>query len=155
MAQKEISLTPLTWINSMQISFILPTLVIHLFLFFITGCTSRGDAIADTSPTMAEIYADAMHQSNGDTLDVARSKVSLISSYKPYNTGNKNHFVSPYVQTSIHEINEANEIFSLVRNPQLTMYVYPHLAGNNEAPVPGYFTAFSLYEKNYYAVPGE
>jgi conjugative transfer region lipoprotein (TIGR03751 family) len=35
------------------------------------------------------------------------------------------------------------------------MYVYPHLSRQDEAPVPGYSTAFELYEKAHYALPGE
>ncbi len=145
MTLKKISLTLLTWINLMQISFILAVFLIPFFLFFITGCTSRGDAIADTSPTMAEIYADAMHQSNGETIDMARSKVSTLSHHENFSIPNDSQAA----------INKINTLFPLLQNPQLIMYVYPHLAGNQESPVPGYFTGFSLYEKNYYAIPGE
>ena len=35
------------------------------------------------------------------------------------------------------------------------MYVFPHLAGETRAPVPGYTTAFPMYEQVEYALPGE
>jgi len=35
------------------------------------------------------------------------------------------------------------------------MYVFPHLAGEAHAPVPGYATAFPMYEQVEYALPGE
>ena len=45
--------------------------------------------------------------------------------------------------------------FARVPNPELIMYVYPHLAGPEQVPVPGYFTAFSMYARIHYARPGE
>jgi conjugative transfer region lipoprotein (TIGR03751 family) len=43
--------------------------------------------------------------------------------------------------------------FHKVLNPTLKLYVYPHLAGNDELPVPGYTTAFNAYEKDHYLLP--
>lgn len=60
--------------------------------------------------------------------------------------------LSNYTRTSENEI---NNLFPQLPNPQVVMYVHPHLNNSDEAPVPGYSTAFSLYEKNYYALPGE
>jgi len=44
--------------------------------------------------------------------------------------------------------------FQRVPNPDLVMYVFPHLA-RGRYPVPGYYTAFPLYETVEYALPGE
>ncbi len=52
----------------------------------------------------------------------------------------------------------ANEIyrqFHRLPNPDLVMYVFPHLAGSDPAPVPGYTTVFPLYQRVQYAMPGE
>ena len=49
---------------------------------------------------------------------------------------------------------EIEALFPVLPNPQLVMYVYPHL-GEDGAPVPGYATAFPLYERVEYALPGE
>lgn len=35
------------------------------------------------------------------------------------------------------------------------MYVFPHLAGTDLAPVPGCATVFPLYQRVRYALPGE
>lgn len=54
--------------------------------------------------------------------------------------------------------NAANEIysqFSRLPNPDLVMFVYPHLAGSEGVPIPGYSTIFPLYSKPQYAMPGE
>lgn len=52
----------------------------------------------------------------------------------------------------------ANEIYRQFRrlpNPDLLMYVFPHLAGSDPVPVPGYSTVFPLYQRVQYAMPGE
>lgn len=52
----------------------------------------------------------------------------------------------------------SNEIYRQFRrlpNPDLVMYVYPHLAGTDPVPVPGYSTVFPLYQRVQYAMPGE
>jgi conjugative transfer region lipoprotein (TIGR03751 family) len=51
--------------------------------------------------------------------------------------------------------NEIYRLFYRLPNPDLVMYVFPHLAGSDPAPIPGYSTVFPLYERVQYAVPGE
>jgi len=51
--------------------------------------------------------------------------------------------------------NEIDVLFPRLPNPTLVMYVFPHLAGETQAPVPGYATAFPMYEQVEYALPGE
>ncbi|MDZ5738044.1 TIGR03751 family conjugal transfer lipoprotein [Pseudomonas asiatica] len=51
-----------------------------------------------------------------------------------------------------------NEMYSQFRrlpNPDLIMYVFPHLAGSDPVPVPGYTTVFPMYQRVQYAMPGE
>lgn len=51
-----------------------------------------------------------------------------------------------------------NEIYSQFKrlpNPDLVLYVFPHLTGTDPAPVPGYSTVFPLYQRVQYAMPGE
>lgn len=50
--------------------------------------------------------------------------------------------------------NEMQNLFPLLPNPQLIMYVDPHLSKKGH-PVPGYCVPFRLYEKDEYALPGE
>jgi len=40
--------------------------------------------------------------------------------------------------------------FKKLPNPELSLYVYPHFAGQDQVPVPGYFTGFSVYERDNY-----
>ena len=51
-----------------------------------------------------------------------------------------------------------NEIYSQFKrlpNPDLVLYVFPHLAGSDPVPVPGYSTVFPFYQRVQYALPGE
>lgn len=64
---------------------------------------------------------------------------------------------APAVQTG-YTRTAANEIyrqFHRLPNPDLLMYVFPHLAGSDPVPVPGYTTLFPLYQRVQYALPGE
>jgi len=50
---------------------------------------------------------------------------------------------------------EIHAQFVRLPNPDLVMYIYPHLAGHEGAPIPGYSTVFPLHQKIHYALPGE
>jgi len=50
---------------------------------------------------------------------------------------------------------EIDRLFVRLPNPDLVMYIFPHLAGDHPVPVPGYSTVFPLYETVQYAMPGE
>lgn len=51
--------------------------------------------------------------------------------------------------------NEIDRQFHRLPNPDLVMYVFPHLAGSDPVPIPGYSTVFPLYHRVQYAIPGE
>lgn len=59
---------------------------------------------------------------------------------------------SSYTRTAQNEIYRQ---FQRLPNPDLVMYVFPHLAGTESVPVPGYSTVFPLYQRVHYALPGE
>lgn len=50
-------------------------------------------------------------------------------------------------------LNEIEQLFPVQENPTLVMYVFPHI--RQGLPVPGYATAFKLYEKDHYVLPHE
>ena len=45
--------------------------------------------------------------------------------------------------------------FTRVRNPTLLMYVFPRLNSADRTPISGYWTAFSMYLSDEYALVGE
>ena len=51
--------------------------------------------------------------------------------------------------------NELEFLFPRLANPDIYIYVLPHLATEARVPVPGYTTAVPLYERVEYALPGE
>jgi len=55
--------------------------------------------------------------------------------------------------TTLKSIEDLNRDFQRIPNPQIVGYVYPHRSSG--APVPGYMTVFTLYEKEHYALTGE
>ena len=57
-----------------------------------------------------------------------------------------------YTRTATNEIRQQ---FRRLPNPDLVMYVFPHLAGTDSVPVPGYSTVFPLHRSVQYAMPGE
>jgi conjugative transfer region lipoprotein (TIGR03751 family) len=61
-------------------------------------------------------------------------------------------------QQALYTRNAQNEIYSQFKrlpNPDLVMYVFPHLTGTDPAPIPGYSTVFPFYKRVQYAMPGE
>jgi conjugative transfer region lipoprotein (TIGR03751 family) len=112
----------------------------------VSGCTSMHDVMPKQSLTMEQIYDDtgkahAQHETdkNDDSLAQVRKEVSPIKG----------------ASTSLsEEVLPKNtwQVFHKVQNPTLKLYVYPHLAGNDELPVPGYMTAFNAYERDHYSL---
>ena len=49
---------------------------------------------------------------------------------------------------------EIQQQFPRLPNPDLVMYVFPHMTVGN-VPVPGYSTVFPFYSRVQYALPGE
>ena len=51
--------------------------------------------------------------------------------------------------------NELEVLFPRLPNPDVFIYVAPHLATESRLPVPGYTTAVPLYDRVEYALPGD
>jgi conjugative transfer region lipoprotein (TIGR03751 family) len=51
--------------------------------------------------------------------------------------------------------NEIQQLFPRLPNPDILVFVTPHLATRNRVPVPGYTTVLPLYDQVHYAMPGE
>ena len=62
---------------------------------------------------------------------------------------------SGYVDYTRTARNELELLFPRLPNPDILIYVLPHLATEARVPVPGYTTAVPLYERVEYALPGE
>jgi len=123
-----------------------PTLAALAALALLTGCsTTKENVIPQDGPDMRQIYSEHMRRS-GTRADLLRQRSELDRPVKP---GRQD--LHAYTREAANEI---NQVFPLLPNPQMVLYVFPHLSGEG-APVPGYATAFPMYPVDQYALPGE
>ena len=111
------------------------------------GCASTKEAVLpQDGPSMKAIY-DA-HLEEMGVQDPQAHRGELGS--RPVSSGDMP--LEGYTRDAYDEIETT---FPRLPNPTLVMYVFPHLAGSERVPVPGYATTFTLYERIEYALPGE
>ena len=126
-----------TWINA-------PFLI--AVALSLTACaTSKEDVIPQDGPDMQTIYDT--HQRNAGAQRHLTTQRSELDRPIARGAGDLRDFT---LQAS----NEIEQVFVLLPNPQMVLFVYPHLSTEG-APVPGYTTAFPLYAIDQYAMPGE
>lgn len=118
-----------------------------LISLVLAGCASTKDAVLpQDGPTMKAIYEGHMQKMNARDPQAMRNELGT----RPILTGEAD--LQGYTRDAFNEI---DIIFPRLPNPTLVMYVFPHLAGDAHAPVPGYATAFPMYQQVEYALPGE
>ncbi|MFN7096932.1 MAG: TIGR03751 family conjugal transfer lipoprotein [Gammaproteobacteria bacterium] len=102
--------------------------------------------------TMTQIYNET---SGGNAFTANSNEVDITAVRQQL--GVETMPSTSYVNYTRNAGNEVNNLFKALPNPQIPVYVYPHLAtvNNDELPVPGYTTAFFLYNNNQYAMPTE
>ncbi len=117
-----------------------------LALLALSGCsTTKEDVIPQGGPDMQQIYREHMQRSGART-DPAQWRAGLDRKLSPGKAD-----LRGYTREAANEI---NPVFPLLPNPQMVLYVFPHLSGEG-APVPGYATTFPMYPVDQYALPGE
>ena len=111
------------------------------------GCASTKDAVLpQDGPPMEAIYDAHMREMGAQDPTVVCGALGT----RRINSGEEN--LHGYTREAFNELDVS---FPRLPNPSLVMYVYPHLAGAERTPVPGYATTFPLYERVEYALPGE
>ena len=118
-----------------------------LISLVLAGCASTKEAVLpQDGPSMKAIYEAHIHEMS------ARDPLSIRQELgdRPILTGES--ALHGYTREAANEI---DAIFPRLPNPTLVMYVFPHMAGEESVPVPGYATAFPMYERTEYALPGE
>ena len=119
--------------------------VLILALLASACTTSKDELLPHGNQTMMDVWEQGTSGASSRQLVEARQALR-----RPLELG----------QTDKNEFNRTaqNEIYSQFKrlpNPDLVMYVFPHLAGSDPAPIPGYSTVFPLYQRVQYAMPGE
>ncbi len=113
----------------------------------VAGCASTKDTVLpQDGPSMKAIYEGHVQAMNARDPQAIRHELGN----RPILTGEA--ALQGYTRDAFNEI---DLLFPRLPNPTLVMYVFPHLAGEAHAPVPGYATAFPMYEQVEYALPGE
>ncbi len=121
----------------------------NLLALALLGCTTDKDTLLPHGEqTMLDIWNGAGTLGTQAQLRDARSELRrpLVDPAR---------LISDQMSYTRTAANEVQALFPRLPNPDLVMYVYPHLSGSQQVPVPGYSTVFPLYEKVEYALPGE
>lgn len=124
-------------------------LLIITVLLSLGGCATSKDELMPNpeGQTMNDLWEQGTQGS---------SKADIIAA-----RGTLRRPIGPHEMTEqqfSHSRNVENEIYSQFKrlpNPDLVMFIYPHLSGSESVPVPGYSTVFPLYRTPQYAMPGE
>ncbi len=147
------------------------TLLIPLLL---AACASQDSLIPATDVKMIDIYRGAMNDRAAQTAEPVQpqsicARLKLDESALSCRDKVKDLVAEEYQR--LDEIpppqdldyipytrtveNELELLFPRLANPDLTIYIYPHLATRTRAPIPGYTTVIPLYERVEYRLPGE
>ena len=123
------------------------TAAVGLISLLLASCAGTKDSILpQDGPSMKAIYDAHLHEMNAQDPLILRHELG----HRPMITGEA--ALEGYTREAASEI---DMIFPRLSNPTLVMYVFPHLAGDDQVPVPGYATVFPFYERVEYALPGE
>ena len=124
-----------------------PIVTIAWISLALGGCASTKESVLpQDGPSMKAIYDAHFEGMGADDPYVLRRELGT----RPL--GDNDVDLAGYSRTAHTEL---ETIFPRLPNPTLVMYVFPHLAGAERVPVPGYATTFTLYDRVEYALPGE
>lgn len=124
-----------------------------LALALMSGCsTDKEQMLPHGKSTMMDVW-DGGTSGSGTSANNRQMLDARAQLRRPLEAGQ-----GPLQENTAYTRTSQNEIYSQFKrlpNPDLVMYVFPHLAGSDPAPVPGYTTVFPLYQRVQYAMPGE
>lgn len=113
----------------------------------LVGCHGNyGNVVPQQGPTMEQVY---------DGMGAISNRPSTHTPNQLASDGNREDLAKirkdlklKNTQLSTTSSMAVNNGFKKAPNPELSLYVFPHLAGNSEIPIPGYFTSFQAYERD-------
>jgi conjugative transfer region lipoprotein (TIGR03751 family) len=127
-----------------------------LTLALLSGCATRKEKLLPHGEsTMLDVWTA---NTAGGLTSVRPSRVLIdarASLRRPLTPADRDASAADTEHYTRTAANEIERLFVRLPNPDLVMYVFPHLAGEHPVPVPGYSTVFPLYESVQYALPGE
>ena len=141
------------------------------------GCATQDTILPETEDTMLDIYRGAMTAhgqrdldlpqavdvckelalanaatSIEDCEDTVREHAATLYRHIDAQPAGEDLDYLPYTREVATEI---ENLFPRLDNPDIVIYVYPHLATRTRAPIPGYSTVIPLYDQVHYRLPGE
>ncbi|RUS67409.1 hypothetical protein CUZ56_01354 [Saezia sanguinis] len=127
-----------------------------LAVFITAGCsTNKERLLTHGDQTMLDIW----NVGTADSHSGSQSSRQLLDARQSLRRPLTDHDIQQHsIEQASYTRNAQNEIsnqFQRLPNPDLVMYIFPHLAGSDPVPVPGYSTIFPLYQRVQYAMPGE
>ncbi|HIC0681681.1 TPA: TIGR03751 family conjugal transfer lipoprotein [Escherichia coli] len=129
--------------------------VLCALVLLLAGCaTSKEELLPAGNSDMMAIWSGRQADPNGaadsrTVTETARS--ALRRALTNDEAARLQQADTAYTRTQSSEIHQQ---FPRLPNPDMVMYVFPHLSAGN-LPVPGYSTVFPFYHQVQYALPGE
>ena len=129
----------------------------------LAGCASTKDQVIPSGgPTMLEIYRAHQMRSGIDERpgsELRRPAPRAVAGDDAAKDGGDAALMPVSTRPAAagyarQEAAALDQRFGRIPNPDLVMYVFPHLSPSG-APVPGYVTVLPMYETVEYALPGE
>lgn len=126
-------------------------LVLLAVVLTLGGCTTnKEELLPHDGTTMLDIWN--VETGGGDTRQLLDARQALRRPLTEADIQATPGVQARYTRTAQTEVYSQ---FHRLPNPDLVLYVFPHLAGTDPVPVPGYSTIFPLYQRVQYALPGE
>lgn len=128
-------------------------LAVIVMVTMLYGCsTSSDELLSHTGSTMLDVWNQQTAGSAHGNQSLQQLLEARMILRRPLLASESQTPNDSYTRTAQNEIYRQ---FQRLPNPDLVMYVFPHLAGTDSVPVPGYSTVFPLYQRAQYALPGE
>lgn len=126
----------------------MPRIYLLLAALWLAGCsTSKEQLLPPGDSTMLDLW----QQKSGSPQMTAEARAVLR---RDLNDVERNALPAVAESYSRDANSEIQQQFPRLPNPDLVMYVFPHMTVGN-VPVPGYSTVFPFYSQVQYALPGE
>ncbi|HBQ8159967.1 TPA: TIGR03751 family conjugal transfer lipoprotein [Klebsiella pneumoniae] len=126
----------------------MPRIYLLLAALWLAGCsTSKEQLLPPGDSTMLDLW----QQKSGSPQMAAEARAVLRRDLNDVERNAQPAVAESYSRDANSEIQQQ---FPRLPNPDLVMYVFPHMTVGN-VPVPGYSTVFPFNSQVQYALPGE
>ena len=145
-------------------------------LLLISACASKAPVIPENGEDMLTIYRQALGGGApsgtavftdeaqalcaqlplaADTADCTQQAEAILATQRLAVAPNPDNDAVDYVPYTRAAESEIEQVFPRLTNPDLVIYIYPHLATRTRAPIPGYTSVIPLFDRIEYQLPGE